>query len=132
MKIHDKRHVCPVCGHSFAQLSFLNKHLAKHQDNSVVVPLSEDDDTAQNFHRCVHEGCLFRSKYRNVLKRHVDSLHRPTGPVDTVGPVDANLESAGSGANNCPVCGKLFIDRYELRNHMFDKHNQVLQANTRS
>ena len=187
MKIHNKSHVCPVCGHAFAQLSFLNKHIQKHQednDGSRKDDIFKNDDVNENAFKCDWKGCLFRSKYRNVLKRHIDTHHpssdlngekqlmsppqsssgstvdtdmtqaRSTGDRDLItqagstGDTHMITQARSTGDTHmitqarstrdtdlitqaqqqCPSCLKLFDDRIELRNHMFDKHNQVLQV----
>ena len=143
LKTHNKSHVCPVCGHAYAQLSFLNKHILKHQDendNNIEDDKDEafkDDDMNDDSYKCDWEGCLFRSKYRNVLKRHIDAQHQGAEcpSVMTVKTtVSRELDdqrvqmTAYLHKEKCPTCGKLFEERFQLRNHMFDKHDQVLQV----
>ena len=135
MKIHNKSHVCPMCGHAFAQLSFLNKHIQKHQEeNDKGGNIFKDGDVNDSAFKCEVEGCLFRSKYRNVLKRHVDTQHQHQNhtelscqqPMSATG----NSDVMSRIQEKCPTCGKLFDERIELRNHMFDKYDQVLQVET--
>ena len=143
MKVHNKSHTCPICGHAFAQLSFLNKHILKHQheaDNNVENnkdELFKDDDVNEKAFQCDWEGCLFRSKYRNVLKRHIDAHHQgKENPNSLSMNVEMSHElndqhlqvAAYTKKEMCPTCGKLFDERFQLRNHMFDKHDQVLQV----
>ena len=132
MKIHNKCHTCPVCDHTFAQLSFLNKHLLKHQDHKDNSERKWNDiDGAENVYQCEWDGCLFRSKYRNVLKRHFDSLHQGQKHSVQEEPSvsDEQVEEhTGNTNEKCDRCGKLFAERFELRNHMFDKHDLVLQV----
>ena len=141
MKIHNKSHVCPICGHAFAQLSFLNKHIQKHQEeNDKGEDIFKDDDVNENAFQCEVEGCLFRSKYRNVLKRHVDTQHQNHTELSCAQPMSGSVSWNERNGNSddmmpriqemCPTCGKLFDERIELRNHMFDKHDQVLQVET--
>ena len=84
----------------------------------------------ENLFRCIIEGCLFRSKYRNVLKRHIDVEH-PADDEDDIDPEllkDAEFlgGSVKQDIQKCPGCEKYFLERFQLRNHMFDKHNLIL------
>ena len=140
MKIHNKSHVCPKCGHAFAQLSFLNKHIQKHQEeNDKGGDIFKDDDVNESAFKCEVEGCLFRSKYRNVLKRHIDAQHQNHAELSCQQLIGVTVSCNDSKGNSdvmakfqvkCPTCGKSFDERIELRNHMFDKHDQVLQVET--
>ncbi len=135
MKIHNKEYSCPLCGSAFAHNQQLKQHVQKCElkAKQALEPCTLDKlgkNDPDKIHACDFDLCNYRTKYKNALKRHIDTQHLVSRSfVCTIClktfKHQENLSKHVKIHNKeerCPVCKRLFALRSQLRQHTVDKH----------
>lgn len=97
-----------------------------HAEGNVRNGDSKDFDTTLMLkHACVECGKSFLDNYH--LKRHVKARHEGPRPFKCDHPVARKEEQGrtGGGEGDEDVCGAAFAKKWQLREHLSDKHGGV-------
>ncbi|CAB3404628.1 unnamed protein product [Caenorhabditis bovis] len=128
---HLKIHICPFCGKSYTQSTYLQKHMTKHADRSSKsssfandVPSDHFDPSIFNWNSMqnANEGNAHESASFNTISKQLDSIR---ASQETFDPFNANsMINSVSGAHSSPYASSAlqssaFTQLFNFRNQRY-------------
>ncbi|XP_076107393.1 uncharacterized protein LOC143075721 [Mytilus galloprovincialis] len=143
------RHLCDVCGSSFATAGGLKEHSLRHADENPIYKCDICDavfgwkcklkshEMKEHGTYLLCEICTYRTKYKDKLTMHLHHEHgQPLPPNQKIHRCDQcdfycinrsklrfhKIRHSGEKNHTCGQCGKSYLNQHQLKNHINSTH----------